>query len=204
VHQVSLAVTQPDAIYIPARQSPFVDRRLSLVARVTGEPSASAAAIRDAIASVDKDQPVLHETTMDELVSASAAERKFALTLFEIFAVTALLLSALGLYGVLAGSVAERTRELAIRSALGATRSGVIALVVGQGLSVAAAGIAIGLIGAVAAARATATLLFGTTPLDPATYAVVVSLLLGVSGLAAAIPAWRASRVDPMAALRQE
>jgi putative ABC transport system permease protein len=204
VRQVSLAVTQPDAVYVVSRQWSFVDRALSLVARVAGDAAASAPAIRDAIWSVDKDQPVSRIATMDDLIAASAGARRFALTLFEAFALSALALAGIGLYGVLSGSVAERTHELAIRSALGASRAEVLALVLRQGMIVTIFGIAAGLGGAVAAGRAIASLLFGITPLDPLTYAGVTALLLAVATLASVVPAWGASQVDPMAALRQQ
>jgi predicted permease len=204
VRQVSLAVTQPDAVYIATRQSWFVDRALSLVARVQGAANAAVPAIRDAIWTADKDQPVLRIAKMDDLVAASAAARRFALTLFEAFALAALALAGLGLYGVLAGSVAERTREIAIRSALGASRSSVLGLVVQQGMALTTAGIAVGVGGGVAAGRAITALLFGTTPLDPATYFGVVTSLLLMSLLSSSVPAWRALRVDPATALRHE
>jgi putative ABC transport system permease protein len=141
---------------------------------------------------------------MEELVSASAAERRFALTLFEAFAVTALVLAAIGIYGVLAGSVAERTREIGVRTALGASRRDIVTLVLRQGMALTGAGVAIGLGGAAAASGALATLLFGVTRLDPVTYGAVVALLLGVSAIACWLPAWRAARVDATIALRAE
>jgi len=204
VRQVSLAITQPDAIYIPARQSWFVDRARSLVARVQGDVDPMAPAIRDAIWTADKDQPVLRIAKMDDLVAASAAARRFALELFEAFALAALGLAGLGLYGVLAGSVAERSREIAIRSALGASRSTVLGLVVRQGMVLTTAGIAVGVGGALAAGRAIAILLFGITPLDPVTYGGVITSLLVMALLSSSVPAWRAVRIDPATALRQE
>ena len=160
--------------------------------------------IRRAIWSVDKDQPIVRVATLDALVAASAAERRFALTLFEAFALVALVLAATGIYGVLAGSVAERTREIGVRSALGASRGDIVALVLGQGLSLTIVGIAIGLTAAAAASNALVTLLFGVSRLDPITYVGVVALLLGVSGIACWVPAWRAARVDPSITLRAE
>lgn len=204
VRQLSLAVTQPDAIYLPARQSWFVDSAMSLVARVQGDAISMAPALRDAIWTADKDQPVLRMATMDDLVEASAAARRFALRLFEAFALATLALAGLGLYGVLAGSVAERTREIAVRSALGASRSSVLALVVRQGMALTTAGIAVGLGGAVAAGRAIQTLLFGVTPLDPVTYAGVAVTLVVVALVSSSVPAWRAVCINPAKALRQE
>jgi putative ABC transport system permease protein len=204
VRQVSLAVTQPDAIYIATRQSWFVDRARSLVARVQGDADSAAPAIRDAIWTADKDQPILRIAKMDDLVAASAAARRFALTLFEAFALAAFALAGLGLYGVLAGSVTERSREIAIRSALGASRSTVLGLVVRQGMAITTAGVAVGIGGALAAGRAIATLLFGITPLDPVTYGGVITSLLLMALLSSSVPAWRAVRIDPATALRQE
>jgi predicted permease len=204
VRQLSLAVTQPDAIYVAAQQSWFADRARSLVARVQGETESMAPPIRDAIWTADKDQPVLRVATMGALVAASAAARRFALTLFEAFALAAFALAGLGLYGILAGSVAERSREIAIRSALGASRSTVLALVMRQGIALTMAGIAVGVAGALVAGRAIAMLLFGITPLDPVTYGGVIASLLLLAILSSSIPAWRAVRIDPATALRQD
>jgi len=204
VRQVSLAVTQPDAIYVATRQWSFVDRALTLVARVQGDPNSMAPTIRDAIWMADKDQPILRIAKMEDLVAASAAARRFALNLFEMFALAAVALAGLGLYAVQAGSVAERTREIAIRSALGASRSNVLGLIVRQGMALTTAGIAVGIGGALAAGRAIATLLFGITPLDPVTYGSVITALLLVALLSSSVPAWRAVRIDPATALRQD
>jgi putative ABC transport system permease protein len=157
-----------------------------------------------AIWSVDKDQPIVRVATMEALLAASAAERRFALILFEAFALVALVLAATGIYGVLSAGVTERIREIGVRSALGASRGNILALVLRQGLTLTALGIAIGLAGAVAASRALSTMLFSVTRLDPATYLAVAALLLGVSAIACWLPAWRAARVDPTITLRAE
>ena len=204
VKQMSLALNQSDAVYINASQSWFADSAMSLVVRDRGNAVALAPAIRLAIWSVDKDQPIVRIATMDSLVAASEAQRHFALILFEAFALVALLLAAAGIYGVLAGSVAERTREIGIRSALGASRRNILALVVRQGMQLTVFGAAIGLIGSIAASQAILSLLFGVSPLDPLTYFGVVALLLGVAALACWVPAWRAARVDPASTLRAE
>ena len=204
VRQVSLALNDAVAVYISAAQSWFPDNPRMLVVRTRGDALALAPAVREAIWSVDKDQALRRGATMEELVAASAAERRFALTLFEAFAVTALILAAIGIYGVLAGSVAERTREIGVRAALGASRGNILALVLRQGLTLTGIGIAIGLGGAVAASGALATLLFGVTRFDSATYVSVVALLLAVSAIACWLPAWRATRVDPTITLRAE
>ena len=165
---------------------------------------ALAPAIRQAIWSVDKTQPIVRIAAMSELISASAAERRFALTLFEAFALAALVLAAAGIYGVLAGSVAERTREIGIRTALGATRGGILALIARQGMVLASLGTIIGLAASFVASRMIGALLFGVSLLDPVTYASVLILLFLVSALACWIPARRAASVDPAITLRNE
>ena len=153
---------------------------------------------------MDKDQPVVRVATMDDLVAASAAERRFALIVFEAFALAALALAAAGIYGVLAGSVEERTREIGVRSALGASRGSILGLIVRQGMTLTGIGVAVGLAGAAAASQALVAMLFGVSRLDPVTYLGVVVLLAGVAALACTVPAWRAARVDPVGALRAE
>src|SRR5882672_6430403 len=177
---------------------------MSLVVRARGDAASLGPAIRQAVWSVDRDQPVVRVTTMDDLLAASAAERRFALILFEAFALAALALAAAGIYGVLAGSVAERTREMGVRSALGASRGSIVALVLRQGLTLTGLGVAIGLAGAVAASQAIAAMLFGVSSLDWVTYVGVIALLGGVSAIACSVPAWRAARVDPASTLRAE
>lgn len=204
VKQGSLAENQPDAVYITSAQSWFADDALSLVVRARGDAATLAPAIRKAIWSVDKDQPIVQVATMDRLLAAPAAERRFALILFEMFGIAALVLAAAGIYGVLSGSVSERMHEIGIRSALGASRANILALVVRQGMALTGLGVAIGLSGAVAATRAIATLLFGVSRFDPVTYVGVIALLVGVSAIACGVPAWRAARVDPAATLRAE
>jgi putative ABC transport system permease protein len=204
VKQSSLGLSDPDAVYLTPWQVWTKDYTLSLVARTHGDPAALVPAIRKAIWSVDKDQPIVRIATMESLLAATAADRHFALILFEAFAGLALLLAAIGIYGVLAGNVTERTREIGVRSALGATRGDIISLVVRQGMSLTGIGVAIGLVGAAVATKALITLLFGISRLDPVTYFGVVALLAGVSVIACWAPAWRASRVDPSVALRAE
>jgi predicted permease len=204
VKQTSLAVGQEDAAYVTTAQWLWADGTRWLVVRARGDAAPLAPAIRKAIWSVDKDQPIVRVATMDDLLAASAAERRFALILFEAFALVALALAAIGIYGVLSGSVTERMREIGVRSALGASRRDILALVVRQGMTLAGLGMALGLGGAAAATRAIVTLLFGVSRLDPVTYLGVIALLLGVSGIACSVPAWRAARVDPASTLRAE
>ncbi len=214
VKQASVGLVQSAAVYVAPRQWSWVDPLMSLVVRVScGRARADAQRcdaarvapeVRRAIWSVDKDQPIVRVATMRELVARSAAERRFALVVFEAFALVALVLAATGIYGVLASSVAERTREIGVRSALGASRRAILGLVVRQGMTLTASGIVIGLIGAAAASRVIVTLLFGVSRLDPLTYLSVVGVLLGVSGIACWLPAWRAARVDPAITLRAQ
>jgi putative ABC transport system permease protein len=204
VKQMSLAMDQPDAVYVSSTQWPWADTKMSLVVRARGDAAALTSAIRRAIWSVDKDQPIMRVATMDELVAASAAERRFALILFEAFAVAALMLASAGIYGVLAGHVAERTREIGVRSALGASRGSILGLVLRQGLLLTALGVPAGLAGAAAVGQTIAAMLFAVSPRDPATYLAVVALLTAVSAIACGIPAWRAARVDPAVTLRAD
>lgn len=204
VKQTSLAESDPRAVYITPAQSWFVDDAMSLVVRTQGDPAAFAPAVRQAIWSVDKDQPIVRVATMDELLRASAAQRRFALIVFQAFALVGLVLAATGVYGVLAGSVTERTREIGVRVALGASPSNILALVFRQGMTLTALGVAIGLSGAAAASGALITLLFGISRLDPITYLGVIALVLGVSGVACWVPARRAAQVDPAITLRAE
>jgi predicted permease len=204
VKQTSLAASSWDQVYITAAQSWFADDALSLVVRARGDAAALAPAIQSAIWSVDKNQPIIRITTIDGLLDGSEAQRRFALIVFETFGIVALALAAIGIYGILSGNVAERTREIGVRLALGASPGDILALVVRQGMTLTGLGAAIGLAGAVAATQALVTLLFGISPLDPITYFGVIALLLGVSGIACWVPARRAARVDPAVTLRTE
>ncbi len=204
VRQESLARDHADAVYLMMDQWTNAEPAMSLVVRGAGELAALAPAVRQAVWSVDPGQPVVRQAEMGALVNASAAERRFALVIFQAFALAALVLAATGLYGVLAGMVAERTREIGVRSALGASRAQILALVLGQGMALAGVGVALGLAGALAATTAIGTMLFGVTPLDPPTWAAVTGLLGVVALLACLVPAWRAVRVPPATPLRAE
>jgi ABC-type antimicrobial peptide transport system permease subunit len=141
---------------------------------------------------------------MDNVLGKSAAQRRFALIVFEAFALAALALAAIGIYGVVSGGVTERTRELGVRSALGATPGDIVRVVVQRALGLTGVGVLLGLAGAMAASRTLVTLLFAITPLDPITYAGVVVLLVAVALGACVFPARRAARVDPAITLRAE
>jgi ABC-type antimicrobial peptide transport system permease subunit len=181
-----------------------VDLVRSLVVRADGDPAALLPAIQNAIRSVSSIPAITRVAAMDELMAASEAERHFALTVFGMFAAAALVLAALGLYGVIAGSVAERTREIGLRSALGATPPQILALVVRHGMALTGIGVAIGIAGAAAATRGLESLLYEVSSLDPLTYGAVIVLMLAVAVAASWIPAARAARVDPTIALRAE
>jgi len=204
VRQVSLALSESDAVYMTTEQWYWADNPMSLVLRVRGDGMGLAPSIKQAIWSVDKDQPIVRVATLDDLVAKSAAERRFTLIVFEAFGIVALSLAAVGIYGVLSGSVTERAREIGVRAALGASPRDILALIVRQGMTLTVAGVLIGLTGAVAATHGLVTLLFGITRLDPATYLGVTAILLAVSAIASWIPALRAARVDPAITLRAE
>jgi len=176
----------------------------SLVIRTSSSPLSLAEAARKAVLEVDPAQPVVAVRTLEQVVGASIAQRRFVLMLLGGFAGGALLLTAIGLYGVIAYAVSRRTREIGIRMALGATRRSVLGLVLGGGIKLAVLGVAVGVVGALALSRALATLLYEVRPTDPLTFAEVSLILLLVALLACWLPARRAARVDPMEALRNE
>jgi putative ABC transport system permease protein len=204
VKQESLATDDPAAFYTTPTQWAWVDPVQSLVVRTQGDPAPMATAIRRAIWSVDKDEPIVRVATLQNLVIASEAERRFALVLFEAFALAGLVLAATGIYGVLSGSVTERTREIGVRAALGASPANILSLFVGQGMKLTVVGAVIGILGALATSRALLTLLFSVSATDPVTYAGVTLLLAAVAAVACWIPARRAARVDPAITLRAE
>jgi putative ABC transport system permease protein len=177
---------------------------LTLVVRTKHDPAALAESIRREVRGVDPNEPVFAVRTLDEVVSGALAERRFTMLLLALFAATALALSAIGIYGVMAYFVTQRTHEIGIRMALGASRGDVLSMVLGQGARLAAAGVAAGVIGALLVTRAIAALLFMVGPRDPWTIAALSITLSAVALLACYIPARRATRVDPIRALRYE
>jgi putative ABC transport system permease protein len=197
---------EPEA-YMPARQKflslgSVLPRTLTVVMRVSGPPSAAASLLRTAIHEIDPQQPVGAIRTMDDLIGASVAPRRLDLLLLTAFAALAIVLTAAGLYGVMGYVVAQRTREIGVRMALGATPRRMLALVLGQAGWLTCAGIALGLAGARTLAGVLATMLFGVSATDPWVYASVAIGLGAVALLAVAVPVRRASRIDPVAALR--
>jgi putative ABC transport system permease protein len=163
-----------------------------------------AATVRKTVWEVDKDQPVSNIRTMEDILSKSIARQRFTMLLLGIFAGVALLLAAVGIYGVMSYSLAQRTHEIGIRMALGAQSRDVLKLAVGQGLKLVLIGVAIGLVAALGLTRVLKSLLFGVSATDPTTIFALSMLLVGVALLASYIPARRATKVDPLVALRYE
>ncbi len=181
-----------------------VSRHAVFVVRTAADPASLASAARQTIWAVDKDLPVFGVTTMNDVLAASVAQRRFSMSLLGGFAFLALLMAAIGLYGVLSYSVSQRMHEMGLRMALGANARDLMRLVVGQGIRVVLAGVAAGLLASFAATRLLSGMLFGVSPLDPFTFATVAGVLLAAALLASFVPARRATRVDPMVALRYE
>ena len=204
IRHASLDATMPLQAYLPERQWAYSETQVMLVVRTNVDPTIVASTIRRAIREIDPTQPIVRIATMDQLVAASTAQRRLALVLFAAFGGTALLLAIAGIYGVLAGRVEERTREIGLRSALGAAPLDILGLVVGQGARLAVVGLVLGLGGAMAMSRFLQAMLFGVEPNDPATLVAVAATLLAVTIMACVIPAARALRVAPTEALRAE
>jgi len=190
--------------YAPESQWLFADNAEMVVVRASLDPSSLVPAVRRAIAGVDPTNPISAVATMDQLIEQSTAQRRLALVLFSAFAVAALLLATAGVYGVLAGTVAERTREIGLRSALGAAPRAILALVVGQGMRLALVGLVLGLLGSAGVARFLRTFLFRVGENDVGVRVLVVAMLGIVTLAACAIPASRALRIDVSEALRGE
>jgi putative ABC transport system permease protein len=188
--------------YIPHTQ--MQAGNLNLVVRTDADPTSLAGVVRGAIKGMDKDLPVFRVQTLEQYVIDSMAQRRFALTLLGIFALVALALASVGLYGVLSYSVTQRLHEIGIRMALGARAADVLRLVIGQGMLLALAGVALGVVGAFLLTRLMANLLFGVKASDPLTFVAIALLLTLVALVACFVPARKATKVDPMEALRYE
>lgn len=189
---------------IPADRWPGSVRRINLLTRTDVEPTSLAAAVRGQIAALNKDQPVFNVRTMEQIVSQSVAPRRFSMLLLAVFAVVALALAVIGIYGMLSFAVAQRTREIGLRMTLGAQRTDVLRLVIGHGMKLAIAGVLLGLVASFALTRTMKNLLFGVSATDPVTFGLITLLLTIVALLACWVPARKATKVDPMEALRYE
>jgi predicted permease len=199
-----LTAATPPAVYLPLAQSPSANGAYALLVRTTGEPTALAGGVRSVMARLDPGVPLFGVEPMQDAVSRTVADRRFAMMLIGLSAALALVLAAIGAHGVLGYSVAQQTREIGIRMALGARPGEMLRSIVRQGLLLAAAGIVIGLVGAAALTRLLGTLLFGVSPRDPLTFVAVPVVIVAVALAACIVPARRAARVDPMKALRFE
>jgi putative ABC transport system permease protein len=177
---------------------------MDVVVRTQGKPEAALSAVRRKIHDLDAELPLSNVRSMEEWVSNSAAQPRLNAALLGVFSCVALLIAAIGVYGVLAYSVHQRTREIGLRMALGAQQSNVLRLIVGEGMMVGLAGIGVGLIGAYGLSRVLGTLLFGVKARDPLTFAIVTAALIAIALAACLVPAWRGSRIDPIVALREE
>ncbi len=189
-------------MYQPAAQTPY--RAMTFVARTSGDPTSIIPALRRELAAINKDLPLYNVRTMEQVMSDSVSRRRFQMVLIAAFAGVGLLLAAVGIYGVISYTVAQRSHEIGVRMALGARAKDIFKLVVGQGLVLTFAGVGLGLVGSLALTRVTASLLYGVSATDPLTFACVALGLLGVALLACLVPARRATKVDPMIALRYE
>jgi putative ABC transport system permease protein len=199
--KTSSLIGEGDAqIYVPHAQDSQWNF-MGLVIRTAGDPAAFATTLRREVQAIDRDQPIYNVRSMDDVVMNSLGTRRVSMQLFAVFAIAALFLAAIGIYGVMAYSVTQRTQEIGIRMALGAQRRHVLGLVVRQGMTLAAIGVVVGLAGAFALTRVIGNLLYGVTATDPATFLWIPVLLASVSFFACYIPARRAARLDPIKAL---
>jgi putative ABC transport system permease protein len=189
--------------YYPTFQGDM-ENGAAVVIRSRSDPLTLVSAVQGAIQKIDKDQPIFRVRTLTQNLRDITAQRRFLVLLLSIFAGTALALAAIGLSGVIAYSVSQRTHEIGIRIALGAQTSDVLKLIIGQGLKLILIGVALGLAGALALTRLLADLLFDVKPTDPTTFTVILLLLVAVALMASYLPARRATKVDPMTALRYE
>jgi putative ABC transport system permease protein len=203
-HHWSLAEAIDIQMYVPYTQEPDWLAPGQIAIRTSGEPTAIVAAARERVRRIDPLVPISDVQTMEELVARSVAAPRFNLTLVAVFGLAAVTLATIGLYGLLTYSVTVRAREIGIRSALGATRGSIAAMILGQGIRLTAVGIAAGQVVAFMATRWLTTLLFEIEPHDPQTFAAIAVVLLGVAAAASYLPARRAARVDPLVALRTE
>jgi putative ABC transport system permease protein len=202
VRQHSPAQPPPPSIYVPYAQDPWPF--MSLVVRTKSDPAVANKLLETAIGSVDKEVPLYGVSAMSDVVARSLSARRWRMLLLGLFGLTALTLACLGIYGVTAYSVAQRTREIGIRITLGAQKGDVLRLIIAQGLRLAVVGVVVGLLAALALMRLVASLLYGVSVTDPLTLVGVSAVLIGLTILACIVPAWRATKVNPIIALRHE
>ena len=204
VKHFGLDLPEEPGLYSSYTQAPPWKRWMSLVARTQSDPSAMAQAIKEQVWKVDAQLPVTKVQTMDEVAASSFAARRFNMSLLALFALLALVLAAVGIYGVMSYAVTQRTQEIGIRMALGAQAGDVLKLIIRNGLTLTLIGVVLGMGGAIALTRLMTTLLFGVTPTDKLTFVAVSGVLIFVALLACYVPARRATKVDPLEALRYE
>jgi putative ABC transport system permease protein len=191
-------------LYTPIQQKLEPWRRWSGIIVRGPDMGQLSSGIKQAVWAIDPEVPVTKILPMTDLMAATLAQRRFTTLLLTLFAVTALALAVIGIYGVIAYSVVQRTREIGVRMALGAQRRQVVWMVLRQALLLGIVGVTLGAVGSYFASRALTSMVFGISPRDPGTFSAVAMLLLTVALLASLVPAWRATRIDPSAALRAE
>ncbi len=199
-----LATEVAPAMYVPFAQDPINIRMMNLVLRVEGDPTNLVSTVRREVNAIDPDLALSDIKTMEQMVSDSLGQSRYRGVLLSVFAAVALVLAAVGIYGVIAYAVSQRTREIGIRIALGARRRDIFRLVVGHGMVLSLVGVAVGVAASLMLSRFLSSLLYEVSSTDPATFTSVVIILMTVALLACSIPARRATRVDPMNALRHE
>jgi putative ABC transport system permease protein len=196
-------------LYLPFNQAPndvlpFFVPRMNLIIRTTGDRANVTAAVRREVQALDPNQPVYNVSTMEQTLNQSLATQRLSMTLLAVLASLALILAAVGIYGVMSYTVTQRTHEIGIRMAIGAQPSEMFRMVIGQGMMLALIGVALGLVGAFGLTRLMTTMLFGVAPTDPATFVIIAGLLIGIALVACYVPGRRATKVDPLVALRYE
>jgi putative ABC transport system permease protein len=202
IRGTSLAQLGVPEYYVPEATVAFGD--MTLVVRTSNDPASLTTALRQAVAEMDKDQPLYDVRTMDSLITRSVARQRFSMTLVGLFAVLAMLLAAVGIFSVMSSLVAQRTHEIGVRLALGAQPRDILSMVVRQGMTLTLAGVALGLAASFALTRLMSSLLYEVSAKDPVVYGAISVLLAAVAFVACYVPARRATKVDPLIALRYE
>jgi len=202
VHHGDLESPADPTMYVPFKQDVFSS--VWLMAKTSGDAASYAPVVRQIVREIDPSLPAFSIMPLDEIVEGTVAQRRFSMLLLLLFALLALFLAAVGLYGVVSYTVSQRTQEIGVRMAIGAQRRDVLRMVLGDGMKLAALGVLIGIGAALALAGYVASLLFGVTPFDPVSYVITAAVLLAVAAIACYVPARRAMSVDPLIALRQE